>query len=97
MQTNNTAFIATFGEDIKIKTASRLLLLKAIVEPDSESEHLQQVQINHQSLLLYIPQTDLKNKGVERRQIVNVRGKDYAIVEIGDDMMGMAVIRISRT
>ena len=92
----NAAQLRTFGEVVKIKTASRMLILKAIVEADTHSDNVAQVQINHQSLLLYIDETELKNKGVERRQSVTVRGKNYTIVEIGDDMGGMAVIRVSR-
>lgn len=93
---DNAIFLNTFGEEIKITTPARLLKLKAIVEPDTNIEQLEQVKISHESLLLYIPQTDLKNKGVLRRQSVVVRGANYQIQEIGDDMNGMAVIRISR-
>jgi hypothetical protein len=97
MNNFNTIQLATFGEEIKITTPSRLLKLKAIVEPDTQIEHLQTVQINHQSLLLYIDETLLKNKSVERRQEVIVRGFTYTINEIGDDLNGMAVMRVSRT
>jgi hypothetical protein len=101
---SNAAFISAFGEEVKIHTQSRLLRVSAIVEPDTEVDHLQTVQINHQSLRIFIPQGELKNKGVERRQKVELSGESvgnvktiFSITEIGNDMMGMAVIRVSRT
>lgn len=96
MNNFNSIQLATFGEMVEIQTPSPFTV-KAIVEPDTTVEHLQQVQINHQSLLIYIQQTDLINKDVKRRQTVVVLGLNYAINEIGDDLNGMAVLRVSRT
>lgn len=96
MNNFNAIQLTTFGEEIKITTPSRVLKLKAIVEPDTNIEHLQQVQINHQSLLIYIDETSLKNKSVERHQEMTVRGLTYSIIEIGNDMNGLAVLRASR-
>jgi hypothetical protein len=92
----NLVYLKAFGESVEIQTASPFLI-RAIVEPDTETENLQTVKINHQSLLVYIPQTDLINKGVQRRQTMVVRGLNYSISEIGDDLNGMAVMRVSRT
>lgn len=97
MNNANAAALKIFGEELRFKTASRTVVLRGIVEPDTNIEHLEQVQINHQSLLIYIDETQLKNKGVERRQEVVVRGMTYSINEIGNDMNGMAVFRVSRT
>ncbi len=96
MSQENLVYLKVFGESVEIQTASPFLI-RAIVEPDTETENLQTVKINHQSLLVYIPQTDLINKGVERRQTMVVRGLNYSISEIGDDLNGMAVMRVSRT
>jgi hypothetical protein len=92
----NAPFLAAFGEDVKFKTPSRLLALRAIVEPDSNIEHLQQVKIDNQTLLLYIDDSDVAKKGIERRQEVTVRNQIYNIVEIGNDMNGMAVFRVAK-
>ena len=97
MNHENAVYLKAFGEEVKITTPQRMLKLQAIIEPDTHVEHLESVQINHQSLLVYIPQSDLKNKGIERRQTMVVRGLNYAIAEIGDDLNGMAVMRVSRT
>lgn len=93
---NNAPFLAAFGETVKFKTASRLLALRAIVGPDSNIEHLQQVKIDNQTLLLYIDDSDVAKKGIERRQEVTVRNQIYNIVEIGNDMNGMAVFRVAK-
>jgi hypothetical protein len=97
MTHENAVYIKAFGEEIRIKTPSRMIILRGIVEPDSNVEQLSQVKIDNQTLLLYIDETDIKNKGIERRQTAKVRGKDYTIIEIGNDMNGMAIFRVSRT
>jgi hypothetical protein len=96
MNHENAIYLKIFGESVEIQTASPFLV-QAIVEPDTQVEHLQQVQINHQSLLVYIPHSEFANKGIKRRDTLRVRGKSYSIAEIGDDMNGMAVMRVSRT
>lgn len=96
MNNFNAIQLATFGETVEIQTPSPFTV-KAIVEPDTQIEHLKQVQVNHQSRLVYIKEIDLKNKGVERHQKVERRGINYTIQEIGDDDNGFAVLRITRT
>lgn len=93
----NDPFLAAFGETVKFKTPSRLLALRAIVEPDSNIEHLQQVKIDNQTLLLYIDDADVAKKFIERRQEVTVRNQIYNIVEIGNDMNGLTIYRVSKS
>jgi hypothetical protein len=94
LKRHNAIFMRRFGEEVIFDASG--LVVKAIVEPDTQVESLQTVQINHQSLLLYIDEMALKEKGVERRQSVTVRGLNYAINEIGNDLNGMMVMRVSR-
>lgn len=93
----NDPFLATFGETVKFKTESRLLALRAIVEPDSNVEHLQQTKIDNQTLLLYIDDSAVAKKGIERRQEVTVRNQAYKIIEIGNDMNGLTIYRVSKS
>lgn len=97
MAFSNDQFIKAFGEDVKFKTASRLVTLRAIVEPDSNVEHLQQVKIDNQTLLLYIDDLEVAKKGIERRMEVVVRNQTYSIIEIGNDMKGLTIYRVSKS
>lgn len=94
---NNDAFnriqIKRFGEEVTFQSG---LTVKAIVEAESKSENVAQTQINNQTLLLYIRAIDL-TEIINRHQKVIVRELTYQIVEIGDDMNGMAIFRVSRT
>lgn len=94
---NNAIFISQFGEELRFKTASRTVILRGIVEPDSNVEHLAQTKIDNQTLLLYMDETEIAKKGIERRQEVVVRNQIYNIVEIGNDMNGLEVFRVSKS
>jgi hypothetical protein len=92
----NRIQIKRFGEDVEFQTTIPLTL-KAIVETESKSEHVAQTQISNQNLILNVLQSDVANKGIERHQIVSVRGKNYKIIEIGEDLDGFAQFKVSRT
>lgn len=93
----NNPFLKAFGETVKFKTASRQVVLRAIVEPDSNIEHLEQTKIDNQTLLLYIDDLEVAKKGIERRQEVVVRNQTYNIIEIGNDMNGLTIYRVSKS
>ena len=91
----NDPFLKAFGENVTFITAN--VTLKAIVEPDSNVEHLGQTKIDNQTLLLYIADSEVAKKGIERRQEVVVRNQTYVIVEIGNDMNGLTIYRVSKS
>lgn len=93
----NDPFLAAFGETVKFKTESRLIALRAIVEPESNVEYLEQAKIDNQTLLLYIDDAAVAKKGIERRQEVTVRNQAYKIIEIGNDMNGLTIYRVSKS
>lgn len=97
MSNENLIFLKTFGEEIRFKTESRTVILPGIVEPDSNIEHLAQTKIDNQTLLLYMDENEIIKKGIERRQEVIVRNQSYKIVEISNDMNGMAIFRVSKS
>jgi pSer/pThr/pTyr-binding forkhead associated (FHA) protein len=96
MNHENAIYLKAFGESVEIQTASPFLV-QAIVEPDSKVEYLAETKINNQTLFLYIDENDVATKGIERRQEVIVRNQTYRIVEIGNDMNGMAIFRVSKS
>lgn len=97
MNHENAVYLKAFGEEIRFKTESRTVILRGIVEPDTKLENAAETKINNQTLLLYIDETEIVKKGIERRQEVIVRNQSHRIVEIGNDMNGMAIFRVSKS
>lgn len=93
----NDPFLATFGESVTFKPIAGDVVLRAIVEPDNTTENLQQVKIDNQSLLLYIDDSAVAGKNIARRQEVMVRNQAYKIIEIGNDMNGLTIYRVSKS
>lgn len=86
-----------FGEQIKIKTATRALFFDAIIEPDSDNVNLGETRISFSSIVIYIDEDAFKNKGVERRTQLIRNNTTYTINEIGNDGFGMATLRATRS
>lgn len=94
---NNKVFIKRFGEEIQFNTTAGVLPLIAIIDVENASENVGETKINNQTLILSVKENDVENQGIARRQEVIVRGKTYSIVEIGNDMNGLAQFRVSRS
>jgi hypothetical protein len=91
----NQIFINRFGEDVTFTLSNATLTLKAIVERENFVDTPANTKINNEVLVLNVLQ-NADSASISRRDSVSVRGKNYSVVEIGDDLDGFTMIRIAR-